>query len=64
LRVGSAYGVWLAGKPHIFFFPREPARLAGNTLVWQGADTTYRLESPGLTKQEALDLARSLRDTP
>jgi hypothetical protein len=64
MRVGAAYGVWLAGKPHIFFFPREPARLAGNTLVWQGKETTYRLEAPGLTKQEALDLARSLRDTP
>ena len=58
------YGLWLSGKPHIFFFPREPARLAGNTLVWQGNGTTYRLEAPGLTKQEALDLARSLRDTP
>ena len=64
MRVGAAYGVWLAGKPHIFFFPREPARLAGNTLVWQGKDTTYRLESPGLTKRKALDLARLLRDTP
>jgi hypothetical protein len=62
--VRGAQGVWLAGKPHIFFFPREPARLAGNTLVWQGNDTTYRLEAPGLTKREALDLARSLRDTP
>ena len=64
VRVRDAYGVWLAGKPHIFFFPREPARLAGNTLVWQGNDTTYRLEAPGLRKQEALDLARLLRDTP
>jgi hypothetical protein len=64
VRVRGAYGVWLAGKPHIFFFPREPARLAGNTLVWQGNDTTYRLEGPGLTKQDALDLAASLRDTP
>ena len=64
MRVGAAYGVWLTGKPHVFFFPREPARLAGNTLVWQGNGTTYRLEAPGLTKQEALDLARSLRDTP
>jgi hypothetical protein len=64
VRVRGAYGVWLAGKPHIFFFPREPARLAGNTLIWQGNDTTYRLEAPGLTKREALDLARSLRDTP
>ncbi len=58
------YGLWLSGKPHIFFFPREPARLAGNTLVWQENSTTYRLEAPGLTKQGALDLAGSLRDTP
>ena len=58
------YGLWLSGKPHIFFFPREPARLAGNTLVWQENSTTYRLEGPGLAKREALDLARSLRDTP
>ena len=63
-RVRNAYGLWLSGKPHIFFFPREPARLAGNTLVWQGNDTTYRLEAPGLKKNEALDLALSLRDTP
>lgn len=64
VNVRDTYGVWLSGKPHIFFFPREPARLAGNTLVWQGNGTTYRLEAPGLTKQDALDLARSLRDTP
>jgi len=64
VRVRGAYGLWLAGKPHIFFFPREPARLAGNTLIWQGNDTTYRLEAPGLAKQDALDLARFLRDTP
>ena len=64
VRVRGAYGLWLSGKPHIFFFPREPARLAGSTLIWQGNDTTYRLEAPGLTKQDALDLAESLRDTP
>jgi hypothetical protein len=58
------YGLWLTGNPHIFFFPREPARLAGNTLVWTENETTYRLEGPGLTRQEALDLARSLRNTP
>jgi hypothetical protein len=57
-------GLWLEGKPHIFIFPREPARLAGNTLVWEENATTYRLEGPGLTRQKALDLARSLRDTP
>ena len=61
---GEFSGLWLAGKPHVFFFPREPTRLAGNTLVWQGIGTTYRLEGPGLTKQGALDLAASLADTP
>jgi hypothetical protein len=58
------FGLWLAGKPHVFFFPHEPPRLAGNTLVWQENDTTYRLEARRLTRQEALDLARALRDTP
>jgi hypothetical protein len=57
-------GLWLAGKPHVFFFPHEPARLAGNTLIWQENETTYRLEGPDLTQKTALDLARSLRDTP
>jgi hypothetical protein len=58
------FGLWLTGTPHVFFFPHEPARLAGNTLVWQGNSTTYRLEAPGLTRRDALDLAGSLRDTP
>jgi hypothetical protein len=58
---GNAYGVWLSGAPHVFFFPREPARLAGDTLVWVQAETTYRLEGPNLSKDEALELARSLR---
>src|SRR5579864_3339728 len=58
------YGLWISGKPHVFFFPREPARLAGNTLVWQGSGTTYRLEGPGLSKRGALDLAKSLVNTP
>ena len=61
---GKFSGLWLAGRPHVFFFPREPARLAGNTLVWQGIGTTYRLEAPGLTQRGAIDLAASLGDTP
>ena len=60
----GGFGVWLSGKPHVFLFPREPARLAGNTLVWQESDTTYRLEGPGLSKRGALDLAKSLVNTP
>lgn len=61
---GEFSGLWLSGRQHVFFLPREPARLAGNTLVWQGNGTTYRLEAPGLTEREALDLAAALRDTP
>jgi hypothetical protein len=57
----DAYGVWITGAPHVFFFPREPARLAGDTLVWVHADTTFRLEGPNLSRDEALKLARSLR---
>jgi len=60
----NVWGVWLSGAPHVFFFPREPARLAGNTLVWNERGTTYRLEAPHLDEKTALDLARSLRDTP
>jgi hypothetical protein len=60
----GVWGVWLSGAPHVFFFPREPARLAGNTLVWNEGNTTYRLEAPHLKEAAALDLARSLRDTP
>ena len=57
----NSWGVWLSGAPHVFFFPREPARLAGDTLVWVNGTTTYRLEGPSLTKSEALEVARSLR---
>ncbi len=63
-RPGEFFGLWLSGKQHVFFLPREPARPAGNTLVWQENGTTYRLEAPGLTEREALDLAAALRDTP
>ena len=57
----DAWGVWLSGKPHVFFFPREPARLAGNTLVWTRGSSTFRLEGPNLSRDAALKLARSLR---
>jgi hypothetical protein len=60
----GTYGLWLSGAPHVFFFPREPARLAGNTLVWATESTTYRLEGPDLTKADAVSLASSLTDTP
>jgi hypothetical protein len=64
VNVRGTSGLWLSGAPHVFFFPREPARLAGNTLIWESLGTTYRLEGPGLSKADALALARSLTDTP
>ena len=64
VQVRGTSGLWLSGAPHVFFFPREPARLAGSTLIWETDSTTYRLEGPALAKADALALARSLRDTP
>jgi hypothetical protein len=64
VNVRGTSGLWLSGAPHVFFFPLEPARLAGNTLVWATESTTYRLEGPGLSKADAIALARSLTDTP
>jgi len=57
----DSWGLWLSGQPHVFFFPREPARLAGNTLVWTRGDYTFRLEGPTLSRDAALKLARSLK---
>jgi hypothetical protein len=64
VKVRGTFGLWLSGAPHVFFFPREPARLAGNTLIWETLGTTYRLEGPNLTKADAVSLASSLTDTP
>jgi hypothetical protein len=36
-------------------------RLAGNVLVWTRGDLTLRLEG-NLTRQRALELARSIRE--
>ena len=36
-----------------------PARLAGNTLLWQRGDLTLRLEAD-ITKERALAIARSV----
>jgi hypothetical protein len=64
VNVRGTSGLWLSGAPHVFFFPHEPPRLAGSTLVWATESTTYRLEGPGLSRDDALALARSLRARP
>lgn len=64
VRVGAAYGFWIHGARHDVFLPDASPRLAGNTLVWVEGRTTYRLEGRALTREGALDVARSLRGYP
>jgi RNA polymerase sigma factor (sigma-70 family) len=47
------HGLWLSGAPHLYLFPGEPARLAGNVLLVERGGLLLRLEAPGLTKSEA-----------
>jgi hypothetical protein len=61
VRVGDAFGLWLAGSPHVFFTPQRSSRLAGNVLLWESDSTTYRLEGRKLEKSEAIAIAESLR---
>jgi hypothetical protein len=55
--VDGAFGVFIAGEPHLV---TPPNRLAGNTLLWVRGDSTYRLET-ALGRAAALRLARSVR---
>jgi hypothetical protein len=66
ISVGGAPGVWLFGTHHTVFFLGSDQReyqtagaLAGNTLVWQRAGMSYRLEA-NVRLAEALELAASL----
>jgi hypothetical protein len=60
-RVGRDVAVWVTGARHVVTYPRRPARFAGDVLLWEHGDTTYRLEGPGLTRSGAIELAQSLR---
>ena|SRR2546421_4277414 len=61
LSIDGHPALFLSGGAHIFFTPGESARLAGNVLLWEGDNATYRLEGKNLAKDDALSLARSLR---
>lgn len=56
-------GLWISGEHHVVFFPGASPRLAGNVLVWATSSRTYRLEGPGLTRADALRLARAITGT-
>ncbi|HET9416202.1 MAG TPA: hypothetical protein VFP30_01545 [Candidatus Limnocylindria bacterium] len=66
--VGSAPGFWIKGPPHLvrYLTPEgavraEMTRLVGDTLVWQGDDALYRMES-ALDLVDSLRLAESVRE--
>jgi hypothetical protein len=52
-------GIWIEGR-HVVVGPFGLPRLAGNTLLWEREGLTLRLEG-GVTKDQALQLARSVR---
>jgi hypothetical protein len=62
--VDGGEGLWLGGEPHYLFRDadggthEEAFRMAGNTLLWERAGITYRLES-ALGRAESIAIAES-----
>jgi len=58
-------GWWIAGEPHFIYVQvagkdqMETLRMAANTLIWEHAGVTYRIES-GLSKADAFRIAAGL----
>jgi hypothetical protein len=58
-------GWWISGQPHMLYVEVRgqgqsvPLRMAANTLIWEHAGVTYRIES-GLSKADAFRIASSL----
>jgi hypothetical protein len=66
VEVGGSRGYWVEGE-HILSYldtrgqpVEERSRLAGNTLLWQRGEVTFRLES-ALPMDEAIRIAESMR---
>lgn len=65
--VDGAPGYWFSGAPHTLSLAdsngnyfTDQTRLAGNTLLWQRGQVTYRIES-ALPRAKAIRIAASLR---
>ena len=63
-------GWWIPGPHDLLYVDRDgevvsaTARLAGRTLIWESGDgVTFRLEVQGLTRGEAVAIARSVTGT-
>jgi hypothetical protein len=58
-------GWWIAGEPHMIYVEvggngrPETLRMAANTLIWEHAGVTYRIES-SLSKADAFRIAAGL----
>ena len=59
VEVDGEPGIWVEGR-HVVFEPFGLPRLSGNVLLWEQEGLTLRLEGR-FTKEQALDLARSVR---
>jgi hypothetical protein len=65
--VNGGRGFWIEGAPHQFFYrdaagdiQPETLRLAGNTLLWEQSDATFRLEAQ-VRRDEAIRIGASAR---
>ena len=62
---GKYFGLWISGGSHVVRWSTgirdhsAPTRLAGNVLLWETNNRTYRLEGR-LTRDEAIDLAQRI----
>ena len=68
--LGGAPGWWIPGPHDLVYVDggnevvSATARLAGQTLIWDGDDgVTFRLEGIDLTRRQAVEIARSLTGT-
>jgi anti-sigma factor RsiW len=68
VQVNGGRGFWIEGAPHLFFrepngnMRDSPARLAGNTFLWEQGGLTLRIES-ALQRDAALRIAEQVRGT-
>jgi hypothetical protein len=66
VEVAGSRGYWIEGEHTVIYLDEqgrpveERARLAGNTLLWQVGEVTFRLES-ALSMEEAIRIAESMR---
>ena len=65
--VAGGRGFWIEGAPHQFFYRDsagnawpETLRLAGNTLIWEQGDATFRLEAQ-IGRDQAVAIGASAR---